>query len=633
MLRTITPSEMKRVENRVMRETALTGDRLMQNAAAHVAQAVRRRMAGRAGQVVCLCGTGNNGGDGLAAMRMLAQEDPAFRGECWLLPGALSADAQRELSRLREAAEDRVAVRRAEDGPALPQEAACAVDALFGTGLSRPLEGAARMACEALNALAEAGVPVVAVDIPSGLNGETGQVMGAAVRACETVTFHRPKPGLYLGQGPDFAGEITVADIGLSAPEAAALDDADGMRVLERGERLLPPRSKTAHKGSFGRVVLWAGSRGMAGAAAIAATAALRAGAGLVTVACPDDVVDVVQTLCPCATCAPLSTQDEDAAWESLSAALERADALGAGCGLGQGPMAVGLMERLLCFLHGRALPCVLDADALNLLARRPAWLADGAAIVLTPHPGEAARLLGMSTAEIVADVPGAAARIRRRYGAAVVLKGARSVLCAQEGLALNPFGTPAMAKGGSGDALTGIMAALLAGRAAGAYAMDDLFLMQSACALHGLAGERAAQRCGERGMLATDLCECLGFDFREETPQRSVQPCAALSPLGRTVHVTVEHRRGTRDAQGRVYELPCGHVAECLESENRWQDACLLGVSGSPEWFEGEVAARVMLAGGEMWVVAPKGTRPTPEEVRRATAFLGPAEGVEVAR
>ena len=312
-------------------------------------------------------------------------------------------------------------------GFALPEWTACAVDALFGTGLSRPLEGAARAACEALNALAEAGVPVVAVDIPSGLNGETGQVMGAAVRACETVTFHRPKPGLYLGQGPDCAGEITVADIGLTAPEAAALDDADGMRVLERGERLLPPRAKTAHKGSFGRVVLWAGSRGMAGAAAIAATAALRAGAGLVTVACPDDVVDVVQTLCPCATCAPLPMDDEDAAWEALSAALERADAMGAGCGLGQGPMAAALMERLLRFLHGRALPCVLDADALNLLARRPAWLADGAAIVLTPHPGEAARLLGVSTAEILADVPGAAVRIRRP-----VWRGGGAQGCAQ---------------------------------------------------------------------------------------------------------------------------------------------------------------------------------------------------------
>lgn len=631
MLRTITPSEMKRVESRVMQETSITGEALMQNAAAHVARAVRRRAAGRAGQVVCLCGTGNNGGDGLAAMRMLAQEDPAFRGVCWLLPGRLSADAQRELERLREAAEDRVAVRRAEDGLALPQEAACAVDALFGTGLSRPLEGMALAACEALQALAEAGVPVVAVDIPSGLNGETGQVMGAAVRACETVTFHRPKPGLYLGQGPDYAGEITVADIGLTAPEAAALDDADGMRVLERGERFLPPRARTAHKGSFGRVVLWAGSRGMAGAAAIAATAALRAGAGLVTVACPDDVVDVVQTLCPCATCAPLPMDDEDAAWEALSAALERADALGAGCGLGQGPMAAALMERLLRFLHGRALPCVLDADALNLLARRPAWLADGAAHVLTPHPGEAARLLGVSTAEILADMPGAAVRIRRRYGAAVVLKGARSVLCAEEGMALNSFGTPAMAKGGSGDALTGIMAALLAGRAAGAYAMDDLFLMQAACALHGLAGERASRRYGERGALAIDLCACLGFDFLEEGAREDTRPCAASSPLGRTVHVTVEHRRGTRDAQGRVYELPLGHVAECLESENRWQDACLLGVSGSPEWFEGEVAARLTLAGGEMWVVAPKGTRPTPEEVRRATAFLGPAAGVEV--
>ena len=181
-----------------------------------------------------------------------------------------------------------------------------------------------------------------------------------------------------------------------------------------------------------------------------------------------------------------------------------------------------------------------------------------------------------------------------------------------REGLALNPFGTPAMAKGGSGDALTGVMAALLAGRAAGAYAMDDLFLMQAACALHGLAGERAARRYGERGMLATDLCACLGFDFGKK---RRGETCSPAARLRRWVapSVTVEHRRGTRDAQGRVYELPCGYVAECLEGENRWQDACLLGVSGSPEWFEGEVAARV--AGrGEMWVVAPSETRPTQE-------------------
>lgn len=626
MLRTITPSEMKRVETRVMRETSLTGERLMQNAAAHVARAVRRWAAGRAGRVVCLCGTGNNGGDGLAAMRMLLEEDPGFAGECWLLPGELSADARRELDRLLAAAGDapRVSVRRAEAPLSLP-EAACAVDALFGTGLSRPLEGLAREMCDSLNALAAAGVPVVAVDIPSGLSGETGQVMGAAVHASETVTFHRPKPGLYLGAGPDYAGKITVADIGLSAPEATALDDAGGMLVLERRDlgRLLPPRRRTAHKGSCGRVVLWAGSRGMAGAAAIAATAALRAGAGLVTVACPDDVVDVVQTLCPCATCAPLSTTDEDAAWAALSAALERADALGMGCGLGQGALTGALLERMLNALHGSGLPCVIDADALNLLAKRPACLTSPALRVLTPHPGEAARLLGVPAREIGAD---AAGRIAHRYGAAVVLKGAASVLHAGGEEAISPFGSPAMAKGGSGDALTGVIAALLAGRAAGLYGMGDLALLQAACALHGLAGERAGERFGLRGALATDLCAFLGMDDAWEEARED-------SPLGRTVHVTVEHARGTRDAQGRVYELPCGYVAECLEAENRWQDACLLGASGSPEWFEGEVAARVFLAQGDVWVVAPKGTRPTPEEVRRATAFLGPAEGVEVAR
>ena len=496
MRKTITPSEMKRVETQAMRAGRVTGDALMQRAAWHVARAVGR------GPALCVCGTGNNGGDGLAAMRLLAQQDPAFWGECWLLPGALSADAARELERLRTYA-PRVKVRRLEaDEPPFPDGTRVAVDAMFGTGLSRPLEGLARELCVRLN---QSGLRVVAVDIPSGLCGETGRVLGAAVRADETVTFHRPKPGLYLGDGPDMAGRITVGEIGLPAD----LDDADGFALLEESDlrALLPPRRRVTHKGSYGRVLLWAGSPGMAGAAALCATAALRSGAGLVTVACPQRVMDTVQTLCPCATCVPLQ-EDPGQAWAQMEAALERADALAAGCGLGTSPWAEALMERLMERLSACDLPAVLDADALNLLSRR--GQAQGN-LYLTPHPAEAARLLGGTVGEIAAQPVEAARALSARYGAAVALKGAVSVLCAQNRVALNPFGTPAMAKGGSGDVLTGVVAALLANRAAGALDLEPLCLLQAACALHGLAGERAALRTGERGLLAADLCQELG--------------------------------------------------------------------------------------------------------------------------
>ncbi len=631
---TVTPAEMKRVETRVMNETAVTGDMLMQRAAAHVAAAVRGRA--KAGLVWCVCATGNNAGDGLAAMRMLAVADDAFAGEVWLMEGALSPDARRELERLEACAgAARVRIRRLEGGalPQPPKNVGCIIDALFGTGLSRPLAGVPLALCRLVNA-AE-GVPVVAVDIPSGLNGDTGEVMGEAVRADETVTFHRPKPGLYLREGPDYAGRIIVADIGIPS----ALDDAQGLRLLEERDLagLLPARRRVSHKGSYGRVLLWAGSPGMAGAAAICATAALRTGAGLVTVACPEAVMPVVQMLCPCATCLPLPMTDADAAWTLLKGALERADALGVGCGLGQGEAAAELFERLLGWLGAHELPVVLDADALNLLARRPARL-NGGTRVLTPHPAEAARLLGTTVQEVLADAPHAASQLWRRYGAAVALKGAVSMLCGAQGLALNPFGTPAMAKGGSGDALTGVTAALLAGRAAGAYRMDDLTLLQAACALHGLAGERAERQFGERGVLATDLCAFLGLaaeSGRDLEGEAAVppeeQPQKQPAPLGRMVTVTVECKLGTRDESGRVYALNYGHVQEALLEQNEWQDACVYGVNRPVEWFEGEVVACLRMPEGALWAVAPKGTRPTPQEVRRAVAFLGQPLEIEL--
>ena len=609
MLKTIAPAEMKRVENQVMECTPVTGEQLMQRAARHVADAVDRLIRSQKAYVLCICGTGNNGGDGMAAMRMLAQADPSFQGECWVLPGKLSADAVRELDRLRRT---NVVIRMIEEKlPPVPEKVGCVIDALFGTGLCRNLEGMA-LACVRL--IKRLDAPVVAVDIPSGLNGLDGRVMGEAVRADHTITFHRPKPGLYLGQGLDYAGEITIADIGI-LPE---MDDADGFLVLQKQDlsAFLPKRARVSHKGNYGRVLLWAGSRGMAGAAAIAATAALRTGAGLVTVACPDEVMDIVQVICPCATCIPLP-DDVEQAWQILQDALSRCDAVGAGCGLGKSPWAAELLKRLI----KEDKPMVLDADALNLLAQEKIT-APGAFI--TPHPAEAARLLGCDTASIVADVPAAALRLGEMYR--TVLKGACSVLCADGKMAINPFGTPAMAKGGSGDALTGVMAALLAGRAAGTYAMDDLSLMQTACALHGLAGEAAQQQYGQRGVLATDLCERLGMNFTEKPniPKGTNDEQPTFEQ--RSVTVIVEHKKGMRDEKDRslVYRHNCGYVQEVLEHQNEWQDACILGVDGVVEWFEGDVGAICSDGERELWIVAPPQLRLTPDEIRRETAWLG---------
>ncbi|MBP3645615.1 MAG: NAD(P)H-hydrate dehydratase [Clostridia bacterium] len=614
MLRTISPAEMKRVETEVMEKTSITGERLMQRAAAHVADMAERLICSRKGCVLCLCGTGNNGGDGMAAMRILAERSVDFQGECWVLPGNLSADAVRELDRL---AQTQVKiVRIGSTLPSIPDHVNCIIDALFGTGLCRALEGLAKECCMLMNAL---DAPVIAVDIPSGLNGLTGEILGTAVKADYTVTFHRPKHGLYLKQGPDCAGEIVVGDIGLPA----RLDDAGGFAMLEKSDlaRLLPRRARVSHKGSYGRVLLWAGSRGMAGAAAIAATAALRTGAGLVTVACPDRIVEIVQVLCPCATCLPLP-EDADEAWILLSEAIDHCDAVGAGCGLGRSEWAAELLEKLLAAKK----PMVLDADVLNLMASEDLQ-ANGA--FLTPHPAEAARLLGCSVSDIVADAPLAAQKLAKDN--AVILKGACSVLCDGEKMAINPYGTPGMAKGGSGDALTGVMAALLAGRAAGAYAMDDLELMQTACALHGIAGEMAEEAYGERGMLATDLCDFLGRIEMEKPNILFRRKEENSDHLGRPVTVIVERRAGmrTEGAESAPGRLNCGYAQEVLERENRWQDVFIWGISKPLEWFEGVVIASAYIDGVEKWIAGSENLRLSESEVRRELSVLGSIESV----
>ena len=502
MLYTISPSEMKRIERRFMAETGVDGLTLMERAAAHVAGAAMPYLYHGA-KLLVLAGTGNNGGDGLAAARILMTRLETLRCVIFQLAGTPSPETAEQRKRLEPFADRLDVVEIGDVVPPVPADCACVIDALFGTGLSRALAGAAREIVQDLN---QSKLPIIAVDIPSGLDGSAGYPPegGIAVRAGVTVTFHRPKEGLYLGDGPDLCGEVTVGDIGIPAEYG----DAKGFAVLEREDVKRLPRRRNTHKGTYGRVLAVTGSWGMAGAAGISALAALRTGAGGVTVACPDAIVPIVQTLCPCAICLPLDTGHP---WPMLEPALRSADALVAGCGLGRSHAAARLVERLIQSLCAHTLPAVLDADALNVLAAyqeefRAQNLRFPACVVLTPHLGEAARLLNWPTEQVKREQARAARALRERYGGSILLKSTASVLIAEDGEAINRFGTPAMAKAGSGDALAGILGALLAGQAE--YRLQGVRLLQTACALHGLAGEAAAKKYGEHGVLATDLCD-----------------------------------------------------------------------------------------------------------------------------
>lgn len=673
MLKTITPAEMKRVETRAMEQGLCTGEALMNRAAAAVARSVHALWKQRGGAVIALCGTGNNGGDAIAALRMLAA-DAGLRASCWLLDGTLSGDARRELDRLL-AERPQVTVRRlmsessyAENGVLLDDEGqpvmldshtGCLIDGLFGTGLSSPVGGMAAALCCLCNDAHRQGVPVVAVDIPSGLCGRTGQVLGHCIKATETVTFHRPKPGLFLGQGLEWAGRVTVADIGL----LPAWDDALGLTVCQpwEVEALLPQGNRVSHKGDHGRVALLCGSAGMAGAAAIAAMAALRSGAGLVTVACPERILDTVQLLCPCATCLPLKA-DADTAWQQLEPLLEAADVLGLGCGLGQGLWAQALTEKVLAWLSAHEKAAVLDADGLNLLAKLDVSKLDLSRCVLTPHPGEAARLLGVPVSEITADMYGCAERLHSRYGAAIVLKGAASVLVTVEGAAVNTLGTAAMGKGGSGDALTGVLCALLAQQRHSHQPEKRLTVLQAACGLHGLAGCAAEKRLGSRGVLATDLCLQLGTAAQEAaasetapslperpgflapaqeelffakplhwsdsvTEQPATSPADPADALGRMVTVTVDRKLGESHPEHKdiVYPINYGYVQDVLAEDNEWQDAYIYGETLPLDVFEGQVVAVIHRLNDveDKWVVADPDTRLTREEVWAATRFV----------
>ncbi len=479
---------------------------LMERAGEALARAALRLAKDRTGPVVVICGSGNNGGDGLVAARLLAKRGREVR--CFLLADIdeCSSDAEVKIQRLSK---EGSAVERLTDEGALLQrapvfhEACVIVDAIFGTGLTREVEGINRLAIELING---AGVPVVAADIPSGLSADTGLVQGAAVMATVTVTFGLPKRGLVLGEGVGYAGRVEVAEIGIP-PEAIEAVQGD-LEWIDPAmvAPLIPPRPAESHKGSFGHCVIFAGSTGHLGAGYLASLAALRAGCGLCTYALPAAAFTTFDARYPEVMADPIPDDGEGFFTEQGAVAV--LELLKGKQAIAIGP-AIGTQRQSADFVNGLlsacTLPAVIDADALNVLdverlSQRQA------PSVLTPHPKEMARLLGESTAQVQWDRIAAARELARRANAVAVLKGHHTVIADAAGFtAINPTGNPGMATAGMGDVLTGIIASLLAqGLSARDAAVAGVYL-------HGLAGDIAAGEHGEASLIATDVITRLG--------------------------------------------------------------------------------------------------------------------------
>ncbi len=488
--------QMREIDRRAVAEFGMPSLLLMENAGRAVAERVLARLP-RSGSVDPLvrvfCGKGNNGGDGFVAARHLYNR--GVRVEC-VLAGEreeVQGDARVNLDLLVPLGIPVFAL-----GESETSSPSFLVDALLGTGFrGKPRDPIA----DCIRRVNASGLPVVAVDVPSGLDADTGRAGAECVRALETVTFGLPKLGLASYPGRDLAGEITVAHISLPRPllEKATLQ-AEWI-AAPRAAAHWPERVATAHKGDSGRLFVLAGSPGFTGAAAMTCEAALRAGAGLVTLGIPSSLNAILEVKLTEAMTLPLPETDTQAhspeALDRLRDRLADADALVAGPGFGRDPRSGELLRGLL---RDSATPAVIDADGLNLLSPADERTFPSHCVI-TPHPGEMARLLGTEIAAVQSNRLEVARSAASRFGCVVLLKGAATVIAAPDGrVAINSSGGPALATGGSGDVLSGILGAALA------RGLEPFEAAVAGAFLHGLAGEVAAERFGAPGAIAGDV-------------------------------------------------------------------------------------------------------------------------------
>ncbi|MDY0267970.1 NAD(P)H-hydrate dehydratase [Trichloromonas sp.] len=503
-MKLLTAARMRELDRQAIEDIGIPGVVLMENAGRGAAERLCRHYGETfPGPVLILAGKGNNGGDGYVIARHLLNRGWQVRTLVLAEAETITGDASVNLDVLMRMGgevtfvpdEHRLLTILGELGPVR-----LVVDAIFGTGLGAPVRGHYGRAIDWIN---ESGRPVVAVDMPSGIEATQGALLGKAVRADLTLTFAAAKLGQALYPGRARVGTLEVLDIGIPAPLLAACEDDFRLVTAVEAAPLLPARPVTGHKGTFGHLLVVAGSRGKTGAAALTAEAGLRMGAGLVTLGCPLSVQTAMAIKLTEVMTAPQAETEGAlalASWDELRELWQDKEALALGPGLGQLPETAELVRQLV---RECPLPMVIDADGLNALGPHPSFFRElpDLQAVLTPHPGEMSRLTGTSVADIEADRVGAARRFALDYRVTLVLKGARTVVALPDGrVRINAGGNPGMASGGMGDALTGIIGGLLAqGLTTETAAILGVYL-------HALAGDRLAACQGNSGLFASDL-------------------------------------------------------------------------------------------------------------------------------
>ncbi len=467
-------AQVREIDRVAIEQADISGIELMRQAGEAVFQQIKKHWP-RNKSIRIFCGAGNNGGDGYIIGALAIEAGMNVEVVALQKPKKLKGDAQLAFQQYEALKGETQTFKKIKKNAK-----ALVVDAIFGTGLSRPPEGEY---AEAIALINQGSAPVVAVDIPSGLCADSGCVLGAAVKADLSVTFIAHKQGLFTGEAAEYSGLIHFAP--LQVPQSI-IEKFQPTATLLSQIQPLPPRHRAAHKGHCGHVLLIGGDSGYLGAICLAAEAALKSGAGLVSVATRAEHSHFVTLRQP-----EIMSHGVERVHD-LSALIDKANAIVIGPGLGQSRWSQMMMNAVMATDK----PCVIDADGLNLLAKKPQQKANW---ILTPHPGEAARLLDSATADINADRYQAAAQLQQQYGGVCILKGAGTLITNQAETKVNTTGNPGMASGGMGDVLAGLSGGLLA------QGLDSWTAAQTAVHLHGKAADMAAES-GERGLIASDL-------------------------------------------------------------------------------------------------------------------------------
>lgn len=520
-MRVTTAAEMRQLDRMALDTYGIPGEVLMENAGAQVVRVLWQEYPDlQARRVAVLCGHGNNGGDGFVIARYLHNAGVPVAAFLVGARATIRGEARVHLdilARLNVAVQEVATSEAIQDIGARLSEYDVLIDALLGTGLKAEVGGLFRELIAAMNA---AGRPIVSVDIPSGLSADAGTILGEHVRADLTVTMALPKRGLLLYPAAEHVGKLVVVDIGFPA----TVRDHESVRChLLRAHEIASafrPRAADTHKGTYGHVLVVAGGIGKTGAGALASIAALRTGAGLVTFGVPRSLNAAMEAKLTEVMTIPMPECDEGllgtAAAKHILELLDGMSALVIGPGLGTHPETVRCIHDVLRQTH---VPAVVDADGINALALNPDILREARApLILTPHPGELARLSKTTTAKIQADRLVATQEAAQVHSAVVVLKGAHTIIAEPQGAVyINPTGNPGMATAGTGDVLCGMIGAFIGQR------WEPGMAARVAVFAHGLAGDLAAARVGERSMVASDLIEALPRAFQHLTRVKAV--------------------------------------------------------------------------------------------------------------